>query len=241
VTTLLGDYEVLTHEALWGHPVCHGFTTRRGPAGLALSLCGDFTEVARMEGFAELCTLTQVHGARVVRAELAATGSPADAVVTDRPGVLLGVVTADCVPILLHDPRARAVGAVHAGWRGTAAGIARAAVRALGEAYGSRPQDLTAVMGPAIGPCCYEVGPEVREALEGAQPGAGAAAGRGRNGGDTLDLWRANRMILEGAGLAPERIHLLRHCTSCRADLFPSYRRDGAGCGRMLAFIGLSR
>jgi YfiH family protein len=241
VITRVGDYEVLTHEALEGLPVCHGFTTRRGPAGRALSQSDDFDRLAYAAGFAELRTLAQEHGTRVVRAELSPTGTLADAVVTDRPGLLVGVVTADCVPILLHDPRAPAVAAVHAGWRGSASAIARAAVQSLTEAYGSRPRDLTAVIGPAIGPCCYEVGPEVLEALERAHPGAGKAAGQGANGRNTVDLWQANRMILEGAGVAPERIHVLRACTSCRADLFPSFRRDGAGCGRLLAFIGLLR
>jgi hypothetical protein len=238
-TNLLGAYEVVSHEALQGLPIRHGFTTLRGSAGAALAAEGDFQPLARAAAFQELRTLSQQHGAEVVCAEDVASGAAADAVVTDRKGLLLGIQTADCVPILLFDARREVVGGVHAGWRGTAAGVGPAAVRALGERYGTRPADLVALLGPAIGPCCYEVGPEVLVALERAARGAGAPAGRGPKGGTTANLWRANRLALEDAGLRPDRVLLVNHCTRCRPDLYPSFRRDGPGCGRVLSFIGM--
>jgi hypothetical protein len=123
---------------------------------------------------------------------------------------------------------------VHAGWRGTAAGVAAAAVEAL-RASGSRPEDLLAALGPAIGPCCYEVGEELRAAF-GAR---GAEFFRpGSRGRPHLDVRSANRSQLVDSGLAPERIHDVGECTFCRADLYHSYRRDGPGGGRMLSYVG---
>jgi YfiH family protein len=240
VSQVIGAFEVVTHEAFARAPLCHGFTTRRGEAGAVLTASGDFDPLARAAGFVELRTLSQVHGAEVIRAELAPTGSQADAVIAEQPGLLLGIQTADCVPVLFFDPRRRAIGAAHAGWRGTAARVAARTVQAMRDAYGSRPDELRVLLGPAIGPCCFEVGPEVRTALEEAAPGAGAAAGVGPNGGDTVSLWRANRLILEDAGVSPEHLAVVGQCTRCRVDLFPSFRRDGKACGRMLAFIGLT-
>ena len=223
---------IVVHGAFAGPPVRHGFTTRAAR--------DDWEALARAAGFHELRTLSQVHGRAVVRAEDVESGAAADAVITDRPGLLLGVQSADCVPVLLWDERRGAVGAVHAGWRGTAAGVTAAALRAMRDRYGTRAADVQALIGPAIGPCCYEVGDEVREALERVAPGAGAPAGRGANGGATVDLWRANRLGLEAAGVEPERILLVAQCTRCRADLYPSFRREGPGCGRILSFIGIA-
>ena len=130
----------------------------------------------------------------------------------------------------------RAVAAAHAGWRGTAAGVARAAVGAL-LAGGSRPEDLVAATGPCIGPCCYEVGDELRAAFgeKGAEffrPGP-----RGR---PHLDVRAANERQLREAGIAESRIHRVADCTRCRADLYHSYRRDGKGAGRMINFVGFA-
>jgi len=95
------------------------------------------------------------------------------------------------------------------------------------------------VIGPAIGPCCYEVGPEVQEAIERVAPGAGMAGGAGPSGRPTVNLWRANRILLEDAGIRSDHILLVNLCTRCHPELFPSYRRDGPGCGRLLGYIGL--
>ncbi len=182
--------------------------------------------------------LTQVHGAAVARAPW--DGAPeADASIATAPGVLLAIETADCLPVLFVDPVRRAVGAAHAGWRGTAAGVAAAALRALVDS-GSRLADVRAALGPAIGACCYEVGEEVRSAL-----GSGLAhcfrlvdGGRGR---PHLDLRAANRAQLQAAGLAPAAISDLDECTRCRADLYHSWRRDGPAAGRMVHLVGFAR
>src|SRR5262245_63410989 len=137
--------------------------------------------------------LKQVHGVRVVAAPF--EGHPeADAAIAAAPGVLLGIETADCLPVLLVDPERRVVAAAHAGWRGTAGGIVPAAVRALQE-MGSRPQSLVAGLGPGIGPCCYEVGDELREAF-GAL--ADAVFRPGPRGRPHLDVRAANeRQLLQ--------------------------------------------
>jgi YfiH family protein len=125
------------------------------------------------------------------------------------------------------------VAAAHAGWRGTAAGVTRAAVGAL-RAGGSDPADLLAALGPGIGPCCYEVGDELRALFA---PDFFRAGSGGR---PHLDVRAANRRQLEEAGLAPDHIHGVDDCTRCRADLYHSYRRDGKSAGRMINFVGFS-
>jgi YfiH family protein len=242
----------------------HGFTTRLGGVSegpfAALNLSPKWTEeaanvdanydrVARWAGFdrQRLYLGRQVHGARGVRV----TDQPpaqvrtheADYLFTDRPGVTVGVITADCVPVLLADPARPAVAAVHAGWRGLVAGVIGAAVSSL-EALGSRPADLAAGLGPSIGPCCFEVGPEVVEAFAEAFDGADDLVVRSRpdgapGGRPHIDLWRAARAALTRAGLRPERIADPPACTLCDAERFYSYRRDGARIGQQLAFIGL--
>jgi YfiH family protein len=169
----------------------------------------------------------QVHGDRVLPAG-EADGAEADGLLWlrgDPVDPVPGVRTADCVPILLAARSGRAAAAVHAGWRGTAAGIAGRAVAALAAA-GVGAADLVAAVGPAIGPCCYEVGDEVVRAL-------GAPAG-----GPTVDLRALNRALLEAAGVPRSAIHLAPWCTRCRPDLFFSHRRDGEAAGRMLSVIG---
>ena len=164
-------------------------------------------------------------------------GTPeADAAVATTPGLMLGIETADCLPVLLVDPGRRFVAAAHGGWRGTAAGVAGHAVGAL-LAHGSRPQDLLAALGPCIGPCCYEVGDELKEAFG---PEGVAFFRPGPRARPHLDLRAANRAALERAGIAPERIHSVEECTSCRGDLYYSYRREGASAGRMISFVGFA-
>ena len=214
----------------------HGFE-QRPPGPGAESLEEGFSRVARaLDGKGRLLLLRQVHGATVVEAPWEGTPE-ADASVSLAPGLLIGIQTADCLPVLLVDAERRHVAAAHAGWRGTAAGVVRRAVRAL-VARGSRPEDLVAALGPGIGACCYEVGEELREAF-GAD---GAAFFRpGPHGRPHLDVRAANvRQLLE-VGLRPEAIHHRADCTRCRADLYPSYRRDGAAAGRMISFVGFAR
>jgi polyphenol oxidase len=191
---------------------------------------------AALQDRGRLLLLKQVHGATVVEAPW--DGAPeADAAVAAAPGWLLGIQTADCLPVLLVDPKRRVVAAAHAGWRGTAAGVASIAVDAL-VARGSRPEDLVAALGPGIGPCCYEVGDEVRAAFG---PSGAAFFRPGPNGRLHLDVRAANAGQLLAAGLRPEALHNVADCTRCRAGLYHSYRRQGRAAGRMISFVGFAR
>jgi YfiH family protein len=213
----------------------HGFERRLGPAESETRDAGRRRVAAALASHGRLYLLKQVHGNSLHHAPW--EGSPeGDAGLAESPGLLLGIETADCLPVLIVDPRRRAVAAAHAGWRGTAQGVAAVAARAL-LASGSEPGDVIAILGPAAGPCCYEVGEDVRAAF-GAE---GAAFFRpGRRGRPHLDVPAANRAQLLAAGLRPERVHHVDECTICRADLYHSYRREGASGGRMVSFVGFS-
>lgn len=178
---------------------------------------------------------TQVHGRSVVAVrDAVAAGSTAlagegDVLVTARRGLALAVQTADCVPILLLGPNG--VAAVHAGWRGTAAGAAAEGVRAL-ERESKLPATTTrAVIGPSIGVCCYEVRGDVAAGF------AGDYLRRDCAGKYRLDLKAANRAQLEAAGIPPENIEVLPFCTHCGGPALASYRRDGAAAGRMIGLV----
>jgi YfiH family protein len=179
-----------------------------------------------------LVMLKQIHSDSVVRIDGGrGYAGEGDALITDRPGVLVGIRTADCVPILLADPGKQVVAAVHAGWRGSAARIVEKTVAALAREYGSDPAGLHAAIGPAIGLCCYEVGNEVAGSFpDHATPGA--------NGRSHLDLTAVNRSQLVAAGLRPEQIYGGAGCTKCN-DEFHSYRREGARAGRLISAIGI--
>lgn len=181
---------------------------------------------------------SQVHGREVVVVTAAHRGQKirgADGLTSRDPSAVLAMHSADCVPVLMADPVTRAVAAVHAGWRGTAAGAAAAAVRAMGEAFGSQPADLVAAIGPAIGPCCYEVGGDVVEALAPWhwRRSVLRSVSKGRW---LLDLWMANRLQIEAAGVPPGAITTSGLCTACHPALFFSHRRSGRA-GRMAALI----
>jgi YfiH family protein len=211
----------------------HGFEQRLGPAGWEERDAGRARVANALGHHGRLCLLKQVHGTRVRRAPW--EGRPeGDAALADQPGMVLGIETADCLPVLLVDPRRRVVAAAHAGWRGTAAGVTRSAVRALVEG-GSRPEDLVAALGPGIGACCYEVGGELLAAFG---PGGEAFFRPGPRGKPHLDVRAANLAQLLAAGVPGDRIHHVADCTSCRADLYHSYRRDGPRSGRMINYIG---
>jgi YfiH family protein len=190
-----------------------------------------------------------------------------DAMISATPGVLLAVQVADCLPILLADSRRRIVGAIHAGWRGLLKRVAEKTVGQMRLAFGCQPEDLRAAIGPGIGPCCYEVGAEVRDAFasqfayaselftEGPADAeaerlalkypnlflTGAPPGHGPVAGRTLllDLSAAARRQLLDAGLSERHVHLSGFCTHCRSDLFFSYRREKNHHGLQFGFIGL--
>jgi len=237
-------------RTLLGVPgVGHAFSTRcaDGEDGFDLGGAVDdrpefVTRRARLGRAAGLDRLPlaprQVHGARILDANrLSAAGSPppADGVIAERRtpcGIVPAVRTADCVPILIADVSGRAVAAIHSGWRGTAAGIARSAVEAL-ERLGMAPSGLLVALGPSIGACCYEVGGEVLRAVE---QGTGH-----RETGRNLDLHAANARLLEAAGVPAGSISAAPWCTHCKNELFFSHRRDAPEAGRMLSCIGWSR
>ncbi len=182
----------------------------------------------------------QVHGGdvAVVTAGEAGTVVPGvDALVTDSREVWLAVYTADCVPLLVVDPHRPAVAAVHAGWRGIARGIVAAVVRRMSEVFGSDPGRCVAALGPAIGPCCYEVDTPVAAAL-GTAPWWREAARPAGEGKWMLDLQRAVVRQLEEVGVPPNAVDVLGECTRCHPERFFSYRRDRV-TGRMAACIGL--
>jgi YfiH family protein len=160
-----------------------------------------------------------------------------DALITNLPDLALVVSTADCLPLLIHDPVHGAAAAVHAGWRSTAKGIAVQALRAMGQAYGTRPADCRVAIGPGIRGCCYEVDSVVTDAMAGAVPTWGKHAVPTRPGHVRLDLAGVNRASLTAAGVRPDRIEDVGLCTACRTDLFFSHRAEKPRTGRMMNAI----
>lgn len=243
----------------------NGFSTRLGgvsslneAAGGELNLAG-FTEDSRENIFEnrrrflavfdrpyKLALAWQVHGddIRVVRQfdEAGDSDERADAVASDLDGVLAGVKTADCVPLLLGDAKTGAFAAVHAGWRGTALSIAAKTVARLKAEFGTDPQDIVAAIGPAASGACYEVGREVIEAFETNFPDLAARYFRPtRDGHALVNLHAANRDQLTASGVAQERIFAAPFCTLSHTDLFFSYRIEKSKygkTGRLLSVIG---
>ena len=279
-----GALTVLTANNLAAIPwLLHGFSTRAGGTS-ALSKSrvlnlgytnwdsratvlrnrGKFLEALQTQA-TPLATLRQVHS-DIVRVVTGSAAEPlqGDAMIAQQADIVLGVQTADCVPILLVDTRLRAIAAVHAGWRGTLARIAAKAVGRMRLEFGTNPADIIAALGPSIGRCCYEVGSEVAQAFSGQFAGAadwfdgpferlsvaespdflpwltmmppGHAPPPERV---QLDLRAANCWQLVDAGVRRRNIAGSTLCTACRTDLFFSYRREGPQTGRMLAAIGL--
>jgi polyphenol oxidase len=268
----------------------HGFSTRRG--GVSRAYCDPEAQGELNLGFTAadtsdavtanrrllveaiagspetpLWTIRQIHSnlvVRVGRGDAARTPpQKADGLMTDEPGVLLGVQTADCIPVLVADRRHRVVAAFHAGWRGTVSRIVENGIGRMRLEFGSRPEDLVAAIGPGIGLCCYSVGEEVLAQFESQfdnarelflevedpdqvrarypmlflnqrAPGHAAQASRLQ-----LDLVEANRRQLLAAGLSPKSIQVVGACTSCRPDLFFSHRASGGHAGRMMSVIGV--
>ena len=278
--TLRGGLRILQVPALAKLPwLVHGFSTRVGGVskldGKRVLNLG-FTEWDARENVKEnrrrlqaavgapdlqLVSLLQFHSDAILHFETAPTEpSRGDASVTKSAGLLLAVQTADCVPILLVDPKNRAVAAVHAGWRGTLARIVEKTIGRMQMQFGSEAADLLAAIGPAIGGCCYEVGTEVAAAFSGQFANASEFFDELRTGDEPnplqwlnmmppghqpppkkvlLDLRKANRTQLEAAGVLAANIFVSDLCTGCRRDLLFSYRKEGAQSGRMMSVIGI--
>jgi hypothetical protein len=275
-----GNLRILQASALARIPwLIHGFSTR--PGGVS-DLDGEkvlnlgFAEWDTTENVLEnrrrfqsalgaadlpLVTLKQIHSDVIHVFESAPSEScRGDALITNRPGLLLAVQIADCVPVLLVDPKKRAIAAVHAGWRGTLARIVAKTIGAMQMHFASNPRDLVAAIGPCIGPCCYEVGTEVATQFLSQFSDAPSYFDELRTGDEPnplqwlnmappghqpppknvlLDLRKANRSQLLTAGLQPRNVHVVDLCTACRPDLLFSYRKEGPGTGRHLSAIAL--
>lgn len=190
-------------------------------------------------GLERVARLDQVHGAVVRVAGADTVGLDGDGWVSDDPAWLLAVSAADCLPVLMVDRRRGAVAAAHAGWRGTAAGIVRAAVDALARQYGSDPTDLQAWLGPSIQGACYQVGPEVVAAVRADPAVPDAAAWPDPAGGDRwrLDVPAAVRAQLLAAGVPADAVTVSPTCTHCAADRCYSHRRDRGRTGRHWAVV----
>lgn len=249
------DTDILTLE---GFGALHGFTTRAGGVSqgpfasrnLGLSSGDDPTTVETNRslllaslGFTRenVCAFHQVHGSRVLLAEPGWFEEEADAAVTDDPELLLVVSGADCLPLLFFDPVRGAVGAAHAGWRGSAAGIAARVVEAMASHFGSRPADLRVAIGPGILGNCYQVGPEVVSAFTQAGFPSDVARPDDEDGRFLLDLEAANRFVMRSAGVLPEQVRSIGRCTHCEPETFYSHRRDRGRTGRHWAFVALPR
>lgn len=248
---------ILRSELLAARNIRHGFSTRiggvsEGPFATLNVAVGPGDEPAsvaeNLRRFAAMISVdaerlfqtSQVHGADVRVIEkaddrLRILHEHADALVASDNTVAIGIRTADCVPILLHDATTNTVAAVHAGWRGVVSGIVQASVAQLAiRARGS--SGIVAAIGPSIGPCCFEVSEEVASALDEAAPGDDAIILRDKSK-PHVDLRRAVRLQLRALGVADARIEDVPGCTRCDAEHFFSHRRDGARSGRLIAAI----
>jgi YfiH family protein len=197
--------------------------------------------VAEHEGYDpdQLQVTKHVHGTKVWRVGEPQPDPPEfDGLVTDRVGPVLGAFAADCIPMLFADPVARVAGACHAGWRGTVGGVARNVVARMVE-LGAQPGDVRVALGPSIGPCCFEVGPEVVVEFRSVFGDISGLVVPGPQK-DHLDLRVASRAVLERAGVRGEHIDSRPPCTKCNPERFFSYRRDGKDGGVHMGFIGLT-
>jgi YfiH family protein len=171
-----------------------------------------------------MATLKQIHSAFIHRVQAPGLIGEGDGLLTDAPNTPVSIRTADCLPILLVDTNHRSVAALHAGWRGTAAGIAEKAISRMSAEFGTRAEDLIAAIGPGIGVCCYHVGEDVGKQF-------------GLTGSGKINLAESNRRQLLTTGIPASQIDVLDRCTFCDAELFHSFRRDKERAGRMISFI----
>jgi YfiH family protein len=234
----------------------HGFFGRSGgrsrPPYASLNLSydnGDDTQIVTRNwcdlkqafGLHDLTVVTakQVHGDTILKVSSAAErwAGVADGLMTNAPNVLVGVMAADCVPLLFLEPKRRIASAVHAGWRGTAAGIAAKAIARMAEEYGIDITALHVAMGPSIGPCCYQVGAEVAEQIGTNWKEAVGRAWKPEGAKGWLDLRAVNEAQLVALGVPRPQIRQLGLCTACNVGDFFSYRKEGK-TGSQLSFIG---
>jgi hypothetical protein len=231
----------------------HGVTTRQGDLNLSLRTGPDPNTVARNRACAaalfdsstgDLIIPDQVHGATVAivsrqpDASIHSSVPHADALVTDTPGILLGITIADCLPVFLYDPIHRAIGLAHSGWRGTAGRVVANTLEAMRSEYGTNPAEALAAIGPGICGRCYEVGDEVKAALM-AVGADETAFSPSPNDRWMLDLKPIVIGQLRECGVPDSSVSVSPWCTVCHNHLFFSHRKEGPGAGRMGAFLKL--
>ena len=223
--------------------VRHFFGTRRHADLLALAV-GVPARQSGAKGRGWLLSVKQVHGTDALVVDRPLTDSDQfpggwDALVTDQPGVTVAVRTADCVPVLVHDPRRRVVAAIHAGWRGAVAGIVPKTIALMAARFGSRSSDLRISIGPSAGPCCYEVDEPVLEQLRAGLPEWESVLRDYQGHQARLDLKALIRRQVEEEGVSVPSVSSVNLCTICHGELFYSYRREGAVKGTMVSGITL--
>jgi YfiH family protein len=256
-----GDVKVLVCRALEEKGFVNGFSTRIGGvsdfpkeslnlSGFDIDSAENITEnrsrfLKAFEGDFQIVTAWQVHGDNikvVANSDQAKeTNETFDALVSNLSGILVGVKTADCVPVLIGDVRTKAFAAVHAGWRGTVQSIVPETIIRMTELYGTRSEDLTVAIGAAALACCYEIGQDVMDAFERNFPNSGNLFAATRDAHALVDLHQANREQLLSAGVQTENIYTAPLCTMERTDLFFSYRQEKklyGKTGRLLSVIG---
>ncbi len=223
--------------------VRHFFGTRREAGRLAVETG---VPVQRVQGASQstwLLSVKQVHGTDALVVDRALTPEARfpgewDALITDQPGVMVAVRTADCVPVLIHDPRRRVVAAVHAGWRGAVAGIVSKTLALMETRFGSHPSHVRVSIGPSAGACCYEVDEPVLDPLRRQFRDWGKVVCV-RRGKSYLDLKLLIREQVQAVGTSAAHVTAVNVCTVCHEDLFFSYRREGKVIGTMVSAIGL--
>lgn len=245
--------------------VRHCFTTSRGgfspePYGMNLGIASkddpgnvlrNYERIAYVLGSypGNWTVSAQVHGDKILRVGVTERGQGVvrpreiegiDGLITNRPQVGLVTIHADCVPLYFLDPVRKAIGLAHAGWRGTVQKIGARMIERMQEDFGTDPEDLLTAIGPSIGPCCFEVGPEVAEQFAAHFPADADAVIRPAQteGKYMLDLWETNRRIMVDCGVMQDKITVTDLCTACHADVFHSWRKNKAP-GRMAAILEL--
>ena len=258
----------LLQHPLWSRLgwLAHGFTTRTGGLSRVYSADGSgelnlgFTPADDREVVlqnralllralpggdtpgTQLTVLSQVHSPTIHIVRETGEVPPGDGMVTAKPGMYLAIQTADCVPVLLVDEKRRVVAAIHAGWRGTVKRIVEAGIETMQQEFGTHPADASALIGPAIGPCCYAVGEELHGEFTAAFPYGSELFTSKRVGGENklhLDLGEANRRQLLESGLKQENIHQLGGCTNCQPERYFSHRQSHGNTGRLMSVVGI--
>jgi len=224
------NYEVITPGIFKGLPVKAFFTTKAFPSE---------EDLLKTQLRADAVYLPiQKHTDKVLVVEYDLEPRIADAVVTNRKGLAIGVRVADCVPILLYDVRKKVAGAVHAGWRGSADGIIRKTIAVFRQKYNSAPEDIIVAIGPSIKGSCYVAGHEVADAVTRATGEGDYVSMRGEN--LYVDLPAANRLQALNEGIIPENIWVSNDCTHCLPDKFHSYRFTKGAAGRQYGIIAVA-